>query len=45
MEMTTGKKAMSTAIRTFGVMPKPSQTTNSGAMAIFGTTWAKRRIG
>jgi hypothetical protein len=32
-------------MRIFGAMPKPSQTTNSGAMAILGTTWAKSRIG
>ena len=44
-EMTIGKKAMRTATKIFGSMPNPSQTTNSGAMAILGMTWANRMIG
>src|SRR3954463_10683241 len=36
-ETTTGKKPSRKAEITFGMMPNPNQTTNSGAMAIFGT--------
>ena len=36
VETTTGKKPSRNAEITFGNMPKPNQTTNSGAMAIFG---------
>ena len=33
---TIGKKASRNAAITLGMMPKPNQTTNSGAMATFG---------
>ena len=33
---TTGKKPSMNAQMTLGMMPKPNQTTNSGAIAIFG---------
>ena len=36
-DTTTGKKPSRNAEITFGMMPKPNQTTNSGAIAIFGT--------
>src|SRR6476659_6031529 len=36
-ETTTGKKPSKNAEMTLGMMPKPNQTTNSGAIAIFGT--------
>src|SRR3954466_16218411 len=36
-ETTTGKKPGMKAEITFGMMPKPNHTTNSGAIAIFGT--------
>src|SRR5436190_22809178 len=36
-ETTTGKKPSRNAEITFGKIPKPNQTTNSGAIAIFGT--------
>ena len=35
-ETTTGKKPSRNAESTFGNMPKPNQTTNNGAIAIFG---------
>src|SRR4051794_24875390 len=38
-ETTTGKKPSRKAEITFGMMPKPNQTTNNGAIAIFGTDW------
>ena len=44
-EMTIGKNAIRTATRIFGDGPNPSHTTNSGAMAIFGITWANRISG
>src|SRR5438067_12935244 len=37
VDTTTGKKPSMNAAMTFGMMPKPNQTTNSGAIAIFGT--------
>src|ERR1043165_10016653 len=37
VETTTGKKPSMNAAMTFGMIPKPNHTTNSGAMAIFGT--------
>jgi hypothetical protein len=37
VSMTIGKKAMAKAIRILEFMPAPSQTTNIGAMAAFGT--------
>ena len=37
VETTTGKKPSMNAAMIFGMMPKPNQTTNSGAMAILGT--------
>src|ERR1700675_1112218 len=36
-ETTTGKKPSRNAEITFGKMPKPNQTTNTGAIEIFGT--------
>src|ERR1700710_2062334 len=36
-ETTTGKNPRRNAEITLGMMPKPNQTTNSGAIAIFGT--------
>src|SRR2546430_7870901 len=36
-ETTTGKNPKRNAEITFGMMPKPNQTTNKGAIAIFGT--------
>src|ERR1700682_667548 len=36
-ETTTGKNPSKNAEITFGMMPKPNQTTNKGAIAIFGT--------
>src|SRR5712672_4242424 len=36
-DTTTGKKPSRNAEITFGMIPKPNQTTNSGAIAIFGT--------
>src|SRR6201990_1594520 len=36
-ETTTGKKPRRKAEIIFGKMPKPNQTTNNGAIAIFGT--------
>ncbi len=44
-EMTTGKNAIRTATTTLGARPKPSHTMNSGAMAIFGITWANSTTG
>src|SRR6267142_1499667 len=37
VETTTGKKPSMNAQITLGMMPKPNQTTNNGAMAILGT--------
>src|SRR5437764_15346707 len=37
VETTTGKKPSMNAAMTLGTMPKPNQTTNSGAIAILGT--------
>ena len=36
---TTGKNPSRNAEITFGKMPKPNQTTKSGAIAILGTLW------
>src|SRR5690349_10653855 len=36
-DTTTGKKPSRNAEITFGMMPQPTQTTHSGAVAIFGT--------
>ena len=36
-----GKKQSRKVSSTFGNRPKPNQTTNSGAIAIFGTSWKK----
>ncbi len=36
----SGKNVMRTVRRIFDSMPKPSQTRNSGATAIFGTSWS-----
>ena len=36
-ETTTGKNPSRNAEITLGMMPKPNHTTNSGAIAIFGT--------
>src|SRR6478736_6861024 len=44
-ETTTGKKPSRNAEITFGSMPKPNQTTNSGAIAIFGTDCENTRNG
>jgi hypothetical protein len=41
----SGKKVSSSVSITFEVSPKPSQTTNSGAIAIFGTNWMKTSSG
>ena len=38
-ETTTGKNPSRKAEMIFGKIPKPNQTTNSGAIAIFGTDW------
>src|SRR3954453_5199077 len=43
--MTIGKNAISAAITTFGVRPKPNQMRKRGASAIFGSTWADTRNG
>ena len=37
VETTIGKKPSMNAAITFGMMPNPNQTTNSGAIAILGT--------
>ncbi len=37
VDTTTGKKPSMNAAMILGMMPNPNQTTNSGAMAIFGT--------
>ena len=44
-EITIGKNAISTATIIFGPSPNPSQTTNSGAIAILGMTCAKSTTG
>src|SRR5450631_4672452 len=44
-ETTTGKKPSRNAEITFGKIPKPNQTTNSGAIAIFGTDCENTRSG
>ena len=42
---TTGKKPSKNAEMTLGKMPKPNQTTNSGAIAIFGMLCEKTSNG
>ncbi len=42
---TTGKKPSRKAEITFGAMPKPNHTTNSGATATFGIDCEKTRRG
>src|ERR1700742_5245669 len=44
-ETTTGKKPSRNAEMTLGMMPKPNQTTNSGAIATFGTDWENTKSG
>src|SRR6476660_7613391 len=44
-ETTTGKNPNTNAEITFGMMPKPNHTTNSGAIAIFGTDWENTSSG
>src|SRR5581483_6977493 len=44
-DTTTGKNPSRNAEMTLGKMPKPNQTTNSGAIAIFGTDWEKTSSG
>src|SRR6201990_333552 len=44
-ETTTGKKPSKNAEITFGMMPKPNHTTNSGAIAIFGTDCENTKSG
>src|SRR6266568_3874663 len=44
-DTTTGKKPSRKAEITFGMMPKPNQTTNNGAIAIFGTDWENTSSG
>ena len=39
VSITIGKKAMANAIRTFDVIPVPSQTMKIGAIAAFGMVW------
>ena len=41
----SGKNVSSSVNITFEVSPNPSHTTNSGAIAIFGTNWMKTRSG
>ena len=41
----TGKNEITAAITTLLVMPKPNQTTNSGASATFGTVWKATTYG
>ena len=43
--MTMGKKEIRKATSTFGVVPTPNQTRNSGAIATFGTTWKNSIVG
>ena len=43
--MTIGKKEIRKATSTFGVVPTPNQTRNSGAIATFGTTWKNSIVG
>src|SRR6516164_1440703 len=43
--MTTGKKLMKAAKATRDVLPNPSQITNRGASATFGTSWKNTRLG
>src|SRR5215471_21259819 len=38
-ETTTGKNPKRNAEITLGMIPKPNHTTNSGAIATFGTDW------
>src|SRR5438874_12544697 len=45
VDTTTGKKPSMNAAITFGMMPNPNQTTNSGATAILGTLWEKTSNG
>src|ERR1700749_1174354 len=44
-DTTTGKKPSRKAEITLGMMPKPNQTTNSGAIATFGTDWENTSSG
>src|ERR1700680_3346639 len=44
-ETTTGKKPNKNAEISFGMIPKPNQTTNSGAIAILGTDCENTRSG
>ena len=41
----SGKKDRRTVRSTFDWIPKPNQTRNRGATAIFGTSWMKTRTG
>src|ERR1041384_1392633 len=45
IEITIGKNAISTATTILGARSVPSHTTNSGAIAIFGITWANNSNG
>ena len=38
---TIGKKQTSAMIASFGTIPKPNQTTSSGAMITIGTVWER----
>src|ERR1700738_4800567 len=44
-DTTTGKNPSRNAEITLGMMPKPNQTTNSGAIAIFGTDCENTKSG
>src|SRR3954466_307722 len=44
-DTTTGKNPSRNAEITFGMMPKPNHTTNSGAIAIFGTDCENTKSG
>src|ERR1700689_1623627 len=44
-DTTTGKNPSRNAEITFGIRPKPNQTTNSGAIAIFGTDCENTKSG
>src|SRR6266487_724453 len=45
VETTTGKNPSRKAAITLGIIPKPNQTTNSGAIATFGTLWENTSSG
>ena len=45
VDTTMGKKPSMNAAITFGMIPKPNQTTNNGAIAIFGTLCEKTSNG